>query len=263
MASCQIASPRSSADSRSMPPFLEAGQLSLQGTVDVSYNNGRAQSGRTLKFLQNAMREAHKANRRPPLDCRPSECGESIMINLFNIAVMQTFGLTATVFFGLVAAAGAAGVVPEEYQGVWAAARDCKGNFQNVLANVVDREFAACRVIQVLNSDHAERRTSIIYLNCGGSQNREIWSEENIEGTDYLVIIRFEQGAETGAPSIDMYKRCPEIPLGEIPLGDIPGNPVDDMASEETVAPTTRAQIPRQRPSANPRATHIRKYGHQ
>jgi hypothetical protein len=185
------------------------------------------------------------------------------MINLFNIAVMQTFGLTATVSFGLVAAAGAAGVVPEEYQGVWAAARDCKGNFQNVLANVVDREFAACRVIQVLNSDHAERRTSIIYLNCGGSQNREIWSEENIEGTDYLVIIRFEQGAETGAPSIDMYKRCPEIPLGEIPLGDIPGNPVADMASEETVAPTTRAQIPRQRPSANPRATHIRKYGHQ
>jgi hypothetical protein len=185
------------------------------------------------------------------------------MINLFNIAVMQTFGLTATVAFGLVTAAGAAGVVPEEYQGVWAAARDCKGNFQNVLANVVDREFAACRVIQVLNSDHAEQRTSIIYLNCGGSQNREIWSEENIEGTDYLVIIRFEQGAETGAPSIDMYKRCPEIPLGEIPLGDIPGNPVDDMASEETVAPTTRAQIPRQRPSANPRATHIRKYGHQ
>jgi hypothetical protein len=56
-----------------MPPFLEAGQLSLQGTVDVSYNNGRAQSGRPLKFLQNAMREADKANRPPPLDCRLSE----------------------------------------------------------------------------------------------------------------------------------------------------------------------------------------------
>jgi hypothetical protein len=185
------------------------------------------------------------------------------MINLLNIAVMQTFGLTAAVAFGLATGANAASAIPEEYQGVWAAARDCKANFQNVLANVVDREFAACRVIQVLSSDHAERRTSIIYLNCGGSQNREIWSEESIEGTDYLVIIRFEQGAETGAPSIDMYKRCPEIPLGEIPLNDIPGNPLADMASEETIAPATRAQSPRQRPSANSRATHNRKYGHQ
>jgi hypothetical protein len=127
----------------------------------------------------------------------------------------------------------------------------------------VDREFAACRVIQVLNSDHAERRTSIIYLNCGGSQNREIWSEENIEGTDYLVIIRFEQGAETGAPSIDMYKRCPEIPLSEIPLSDIPGNPVADTASEEKIAPTTRVQIMRQRPFPHSRAARIRKSGHQ
>ena len=120
----------------------------------------------------------------------------------------------------------AAGTVPEEYQGVWAAARDCKKNFQNVLSNVVNREFAACRVMQVLSSGHPESHTSTIYLNCGGPQSREIWHGENIEGTDYLVIIQFEQGAEAGRPSIDMYKRCPEIPLSEIPLSDIPGNPV-------------------------------------
>ena len=61
----------------------------------------------------------------------------------------------------------AAGTVPEEYQGVWAAARDCKKNFQNVLSNVVNREFAACRVTQVLSSGHPESHTSTIYLNCG------------------------------------------------------------------------------------------------
>ena len=127
----------------------------------------------------------------------------------------------------------AAGTVPEEYQGVWAAARDCKENFQNVLSNVVNREFAACRVMQVLSSGHPESHTSTIYLNCGGPQSREIWHGENIEGTDYLVIIQFEQGAEAGRPSIDMYKRCPEIPLSEIPLSEIPGNPAADRCPKE------------------------------
>ena len=60
---------------------------------------------------------------------------------------MKTIGLTALIAFGLATPATAAGAVPEEYQGVWAAARDCKENFQNVRPNVVDREFAACRVI--------------------------------------------------------------------------------------------------------------------
>ena len=132
----------------------------------------------------------------------------------------------------------AAGTVPEEYRGVWAAARDCKENFQNVLSNVVNREFAACRIMQVLGSGHPESHTSTIYLNCGGPPSREIWHGENIEGTDYLVIIQFEQGAEAGRPSIDMYKQCPEIPLSEIPLSEIPGNPVADTASEEKIALT-------------------------
>ena len=143
----------------------------------------------------------------------------------------------------------AAGTVPEEYQGVWAAARDCKENFQNVLSNVVNREFAACRVMQVLSSGHPESHTSTIYLNCGGSQSREIWHDENIDGTDYLVIIQFEQGSEAGRSSIEMYKRCPEIPLGEIPLSEIPGNTVVDTASEEKIAlPSRGLQIARQRP---------------
>ena len=90
--------------------------------------------------------------------------------------------------------------------------------------------------MQVLRSGHPESHTSTIYLNCGGSQNREIWHSENIEGTDYLVIIQFGQGAEAGIPSIDMYKRCPEIPLSEIPLSEIPGNPVADAASEVKIA---------------------------
>ena len=151
--------------------------------------------------------------------------------------VMQTIGLTALIVFGLATPAMADDTVPEEYQGVWAAARDCKENFQNVLSNAVNREFAACRVMQVVSSGHPESHTSTIYLNCGGSQSREIWHDENIEGTDYLVIIQFEQGAAAGRPSIDMYKRCPEIPLSEIPLSEIPGNPVVDTAAEEKTAP--------------------------
>ena len=136
---------------------------------------------------------------------------------------MQTITLTALVAFGLATPAMAAATVPEEYQGVWAKARDCKENFQNVLSSVVNREFAVCRIMQISSSGHPESHTNTIYLNCGGSQSREIWHDENIEGTDYLVIIQSEQGVEGGGASIDMYKRCPEIPLSEIPLSDIPG----------------------------------------
>ena len=182
-------------------------------------------------------------------------------IGLGDVEVMQTIRFTALIAFGLGTSAMAAGTVPEEYQGVWAAARDCRGNFQNVLSNVVNREFAACRIMQVISSGHPDLQTSTIHLNCGGSQSREIWHGENIEGTDYLVIIQFEQGAEAGRPSIDMYKRCPEIPLSEIPLSEIPGNPVADTASEEKIAPPSRGlQIVRQRPFPHSRATRIRKH---
>ena len=175
---------------------------------------------------------------------------------------MRTIGLTALVAFGLVTPAIAAATVPEEYQGVWAAARDCKEKFQNVLSNVVNREFAACRVMQILSSGHPESHVNTMYLNCEGSQSREIWHDENIEGTDYLVIIQFEQGAEAGRPSIDMYKRCPEIPLSEIPLSDIPGNPAADTASEEKIAPTSRAaEMARQPQFPHARANRVRKYG--
>ena len=64
-------------------------------------------------------------------------------IGLGDVEVMQTIRFTALIAFGLGTPAMAAGTVPEEYQGVWAAARDCRGNFQNVLSNVVNREFAA------------------------------------------------------------------------------------------------------------------------
>jgi hypothetical protein len=190
-----------------------------------------------------------------------SEGSQGITIDLGDVEVMQTIRLAVLIAFGLGTPAMAAGTVPDEYQGVWAAARDCKENFQNVLSNVVNREFAACRVMQVLSSGHPESHTSTIYLNCGGPQSREIWHGENIEGTDYLVIIQFEQGAEAGRPSIDMYKRCPEIPLSEIPLSEIPGNPVADTASEEKIAPPSRGlQIVRQRPFPHSRATRIRKH---
>jgi hypothetical protein len=174
--------------------------------------------------------------------------------------VVQTIGLTALIAFGLGAPAMADGTVPEEYQGVWASVRDCKENFQNILSNSVNRKLAACRVMQVLSSGHPESHTSTINLNCGGSQSREIWHDENNEGTDYLVIIQFEQGAGAGSPSIDMYKRCPEIPLSEIPLSEIPGNPVADAASGVEIAPPFRGgQIVRQRPSPHSRATRIRR----
>ena len=175
--------------------------------------------------------------------------------------VMQTIGLTALIVFGLGTSAMADEIVPAEYQGVWAVARDCKGNFQNVISNAVNRESAACRVMQVRSSGDPESHTSTINLNCAGSQSREIWHGENIEGTDYLVIIQLEQGAAAGRPSIAMYKRCPGIPLSEIPLSEIPGNPVAATASEEKMPPPPRdAQIVRQRPFPHARATRIRKH---
>jgi hypothetical protein len=174
---------------------------------------------------------------------------------------MQTIGLTALIVFGLGTSAMADEIVPIEYQGVWAAARDCKGNFQNVISNAVNRESAACRVVQVQSSADPESHTSSINLNCAGLQSREIWHGENIEGTDYLVIVQLEQGAAAGRPSIDIYKRCPGIPLGEIPLSEIPGDPVVAAASEEKMAPPPRdAQIVRPRPSAHLRATRIRRH---
>ena len=173
---------------------------------------------------------------------------------------MRTISLTALAFC-LATPAMAAATVPEEYQGVWAAARDCKDNFQNIISNVVNRKFADCRVMRVLSSGRPETHTNTIYLNCGGSQSREIWHDENIDGTDYLVIIQIEKGMEAGRPSIDMYKRCPEIPFSEIPLSDIPGNPVADTASEEKIAPTSRGvQKARQRQFPHSRVTRIRKH---
>jgi hypothetical protein len=77
--------------------------------------------------------------------------------------------------------------------------------------------------MQVLSPGHPASHTDTIYLNCGGSRSREIWHDENIDGTDFLVTMQFERGAEVVRPSIAIYKRCPEIPLSDIPLSDIPG----------------------------------------
>jgi hypothetical protein len=175
--------------------------------------------------------------------------------------VMRIIGLAALIAFGLGAPAMADATLPEEYQGVWASARDCKENLQNILSNIVYRKFAVCGVIQVLSSGHSESHTSAINLNCAGSQSREIWYGENIEGADYLVVIQFEQGAAAGSPSIDMYKRCPEIPLSEIPLSEIPGNPVLETASEEKITPPSHgARSVRQNPLPHSRATRMRKH---
>jgi hypothetical protein len=184
------------------------------------------------------------------------------MIDLRGVEVMRTIGLIALFAFGLGTPAMADGTIPEEYQGVWAAARDCKGNFQNVLSNMVNREFAACQVVQALSSGHPESRTATIHLNCSGSQRREIWHDENIEGTDYLVII--EQGAEVARQAIDIYKRCPEIPLSEIPLSEIPGNRSQIAASDEKIAPPSPAvQVVRRRPFQHLRALRLPKHNPQ
>ena len=169
---------------------------------------------------------------------------------------MQTIGL-ALIAFGLATPAMGDETVPERYQGVWAAARDCKQNFQNVLATVVNRELAACRVTHAHSSSRPESHTSTISLNCGGSLRREIWRDETIEGEDYLVIVQLEQGAEAGGPSIDVYKRCPEAPLGEIPLREIPGNPVAEAAPGEKSG--TPSRVAPKHPAPHLRATRVRR----
>jgi len=139
--------------------------------------------------------------------------------------VMRAIRLSVLMTLGLATPVMAAATVPEEFQGVWAAARDCKQSFQNILPRVVNRKDAACRVTKVLSlsSGHPGGHTGTIYLNCEGSRSREIWHNENIDGTDFLVTMQFERGAEEGGPSIAIFKRCPEIPLSDIPLSDIPG----------------------------------------
>jgi len=175
-----------------------------------------------------------------------------------HVEAMSIIRLTALIVLGLGTPAMADEIVPAEYQGVWAAARDCNANFQNVISDAVNREFASCRVKQVLRSGDPGSHTSTFYVNCGGLQSREIWRGESVEGTDYLVIVQLEQGA--GRPSIDMYKRCPEIPLGQIPLSEIPGNPVVNAAAEGKMAPPSPAQLVRKRPFPRSRATRMRRH---
>jgi hypothetical protein len=174
--------------------------------------------------------------------------------------LLRNIGLTALIVFGLGTLAKADEIVPAEYQGVWAAARNCSDNFQNVVSDAVNRKLAACRVTQVVGSGDPESHTSTVSLNCGGLQSREIWHDESSEDADYLVIVQLEQGAAAGRPSIDLYKRCPQIPLGEIPLSDIPGNPIVNAAAEEKTAPPLPPRILRHRPFPHPRATRMRKH---
>ena len=113
---------------------------------------------------------------------------------------MRTIGLTVLVALGLATPAMADDIVPSEYQGVWAAARDCKDNFQNIRAGSVDREFAACRVVQVARSDRPDSRTSSVRLDCGGRQSREIWHGETIDDADFLIVVRSEPGRQPSNP---------------------------------------------------------------
>lgn len=172
---------------------------------------------------------------------------------------MRTLGLTALAAFALSTPVTADETVPEAYQGVWAAARDCIQNFQNVLGTVVNRQSAACRVLQAEGSGPSESRTSAISLKCGGSRRREIWRDETIDGEDYLVIVQLEGETEAGGPSIEIYKRCPGIPLGEIPLSEIPGNPAPEAAIDEDggppsrIVPSARHRPTASHPRANPR----------
>jgi hypothetical protein len=174
--------------------------------------------------------------------------------------LLRTIGLTAVIVLGLGTLAMADEIVPAEYQGVWAAARNCSDNFQNVVSDTVNRKPAACRVTQVVSSGDPESHTSTVSLNCGGLQSREIWHDESSEGADYLVIVHLEPGSATGRQSIDLYKRCPEIPLGEIPLSDVPGNPIVNTAAEEKTAPPSPPRILRQRAFPYQRAVRTRQH---
>lgn len=128
----------------------------------------------------------------------------------------QTLKLAAILTLSLITPVIAADIVPEEYQGVWAAAQDCKQNIQNILPHVVNREFATCRVMQIKSSGHPGWHTDTIHLSCGASQSREIWHDENIDGVDFLVAVEFNHGEEGGGPSISISKRCPDVPLAAI-----------------------------------------------
>jgi hypothetical protein len=198
-------------------------------------------------------------DRSPELNPR-RRCGGSIPIDR-GCRVMRTIGLTALAAFGLAAPAMADGTVPQAYQGVWAAARDCRQNLQNVLATVVDRQAAACRVTQVQGSGPRDALTSTITLNCLDSPRREIWREETVQGEDTLVIVQLERRADAGGPSVDIYKRCSGIPFDEISLSDIPGNPVAEPASQVTSAPPPH-HVHRQ-PASRRRAAHWRRQSHQ
>jgi hypothetical protein len=169
--------------------------------------------------------------------------------SLGTIERMRTISLAACVAVVAGMPALADGTVPEAYQGVWAAARDCKANFQNVLDNVVNREFAACRVVRVTGSARAEANTSAVDLDCGGPESREIWRSETIDGSDLLVIVRLGPGADAGSSSIDIYKRCLGIPIGEIPLSEIPGNPVADAAPAGKSMPSPAIRTWRRHPA--------------
>lgn len=173
---------------------------------------------------------------------------------------MRTIGLAALIGFGFAAPAMADGVLPEEYQGVWAAAGDCKANLQNARATDITRRSAACRVTRVVSSGPPESRTSNIDLNCAGARSREIWHAETIDGADYLVTVQFAGGAGAAKTSIDVYKRCAGIPLDEIPLSEIPGNPVAEAGPETKIAPPARrVQTVRQRPHPHARGARVRK----
>ncbi len=167
---------------------------------------------------------------------------------------MRTITLPTLLLLLAATPAAADGAMPEAFQGVWAAARDCNDNLQNVLPNVVNRKTVACRVLQVVKSARPEASSSAVYLNCEGSPSREIWLSEQVEGSDFLAVVRFEKGAQTGAASIDLYKRCPGIPIADIPLSDIPGNPVAEPATAKPIAaPARRTQDARRRPPRHSR----------
>ncbi|RBP09758.1 hypothetical protein DFR50_121104 [Roseiarcus fermentans] len=146
---------------------------------------------------------------------------------------MQTIGLAALIGLGLAASATAGEPVPADYQGVWAAARDCKGDFQTIREGSVDRRSTVCRVERVARSDAGP---SAVTLTCGAGQSREIWRAETVDDTDFLVIARLQPETETGV-AIELLERCPGIPIADIPLSEIPGNPVAAAASEARAVP--------------------------
>jgi hypothetical protein len=183
---------------------------------------------------------------------------------LGGVDVMQSVAVAALIGLGLCAPAIAGGIVPDEFQGVWAAARDCKANLQNVLSNAVDRERAACRVTKVETSGSEDSYSSAVSLTCGDAQAHEIWRSETVGDADYLIIVRFQPADAAQIQSIDLYKRCPGIPSAEIALSEIPGNPVAEPAAEENPAPAPHVvQSVRSRTVQHARPVHIRRHGSQ